>query len=299
MPNTLVHLGVQGLASRSIAPDVDLRIVYLACVVPDVPWILQRAAITLAPDVDRAELMLRGGVQSSLLFCLILSASLALTMRRSLAAFTVLAIGSLFHLLLDITQIKWGRGAILFAPFDWQLVSLDWAWPENPIFQLATIASLGFVVLTWRSVDHREVLRGWSAKRHLAALGLLAVYAAAPAYLTGELLAADVYYSQTLSDSTDRTGKPVAFDRAPISVNGEGIAEVELYTGERLHITGVDPREGSLVSVRGIFSGEKTIRADEAHFHPPHTRIAASIAGLALVLAIWMQSFFVWYLRRS
>ena len=42
MPNTLAHLCVQGIATRSLIKDADLKWIYTGCVIPDVPWILQR-----------------------------------------------------------------------------------------------------------------------------------------------------------------------------------------------------------------------------------------------------------------
>ena len=42
MPNTLGHLGVQGFATRCLYKDAHLGWVYVGCVLPDFPWIVQR-----------------------------------------------------------------------------------------------------------------------------------------------------------------------------------------------------------------------------------------------------------------
>ena len=60
MPNTLAHLGVGGVLTRSLVPDADLRWVYIGCVIPDVPWILQRVAYSLPISVDLYNLRLFG-----------------------------------------------------------------------------------------------------------------------------------------------------------------------------------------------------------------------------------------------
>ena len=70
MPNTLIHIGVQGLIYRTLSKEFDLRYVLLACVIPDLPWIMQRLVRAVAPGVDRIDLVLYSGVQSSLFFCL-------------------------------------------------------------------------------------------------------------------------------------------------------------------------------------------------------------------------------------
>ena len=49
MPNTLVHLGVQGLGNRLISTEIDLKWVFLGCIIPDLPWIVRRTLIALAP----------------------------------------------------------------------------------------------------------------------------------------------------------------------------------------------------------------------------------------------------------
>jgi hypothetical protein len=42
VPNALAHLGVQGVATRALLRDADLKWVYIGCIIPDIPWILQR-----------------------------------------------------------------------------------------------------------------------------------------------------------------------------------------------------------------------------------------------------------------
>ncbi len=206
MPNTLIHLGVQGLLHRGLDRRVDLRLVYLGAIIPDLPWIAQRAIRQLWPDIDRIDLALYCGAQSSLGLCLVLSAALASLTRESRSTFVILAAGSLVHLGLDITQVKWGNGALFLAPFSWQITSLAWAWPEHPLFTWLTYLSLGIVLATWPLIDHRPlwVVRGTA--RWFAASALLVAYLAAPVFFIDDLLAADTYDAATLRDATSRTG---------------------------------------------------------------------------------------------
>jgi hypothetical protein len=109
VPNTLAHVGFRALATRAVAPATDLKWNYLGCIVPDVPWMLQR---------------LYGIVQATLAMslCLILAfASLATEPGR---AFSIVAGNAWLHLLLDTIEIKWANGVHLLAPFDWRLTSL-------------------------------------------------------------------------------------------------------------------------------------------------------------------------------
>ena len=42
MPNTLAHIGVQGITTKSIFKFADLKWIYVGCIIPDLPWVLQR-----------------------------------------------------------------------------------------------------------------------------------------------------------------------------------------------------------------------------------------------------------------
>lgn len=299
MPSTLIHLGVQGFASRTLIRDIDLRFVYLACVIPDIPWILQRAIHAIPINVDRAELMLRSGVQSSMFYCLILCMAFALVCRRSASVFAILASGCLFHLLLDITQIKWGRGAIFMAPFDWRTTSWDWLWPEHPLFHFLAFASLGFVLLSWHTIEHRHVLLPWNRLRYLSAAALAAIYALSPGLFSSHLFEQDVYFARTLAEQETRAGRTVAFDRAAQRVGADETVLVELFTGELVRIEGIPRQVDKLISARGRFNDSGIIEVQDHHFHPAHTRITASLVGLLLVCLIWGQSVIHWWRRRG
>jgi len=126
MPNTLVHLGVQGLGNRLISDNIDLKWVFLGCVIPDFPWILRRALIALAPGMDLYDVTLYAAVQASLLFCLLLSLVFSVLSARPRLVFGILAANALIHLLLDTIEIKWGNGVFLLAPLSWKPLSFGW-----------------------------------------------------------------------------------------------------------------------------------------------------------------------------
>jgi hypothetical protein len=295
MPSTLIHLGVQGFACRTLVRDIDLRFVYLACVIPDVPWILQRVIHALPLPIDHGELMLRSGAQSSLFFSLILCAAIAILCRRSASVFAILASGALLHLLLDITQIKWGRGAIFLAPLDWRTVSLDWLWPDNPLFHALAFLSLGFVLITWRTLDHSRVIRPAAPLRSIFCAAALIFYLLAPGLFSSQLLAQDVYFAKTLSDHQARAGSFIAFDRAKIVSANDEVTLVELFTGEVVGVQGMPPGAGKRVSVEGHFRDSSTIIAAQHHFHDPMSRVTGSLIGLLLVCVIWGQSIWRWW----
>ncbi len=125
MPNTLAHFGVQSVLSHAALHDAEPKWVILGCLIPDLPWIFQRVVAELFPRVPAYELRLYVIVQASLGISLLLCATVALLTSAPFKVFRILAVNTLVHLLLDACQIKWANGVHLFAPFSWELLTLD------------------------------------------------------------------------------------------------------------------------------------------------------------------------------
>ena len=73
MPNTLAHFGIQGVATRMIIRNADLKWIIFGTIIPDIPWITNRILLTIVPSIDPINLRVYVIAQSSLFFCLILS----------------------------------------------------------------------------------------------------------------------------------------------------------------------------------------------------------------------------------
>ncbi|MBU1985662.1 MAG: hypothetical protein KJ846_00385, partial [Proteobacteria bacterium] len=125
MPNTLVHIGIQGPLNTLFGKGTNPQWMLLGCIIPDIPWILQRI-LNFIPGIDPYTLRLYSLNQASLFFCLFMAAALALSTRRSLHIFLLLSLNCLLHLLLDATQIKWANGVQLLVPFSWSMLRFDW-----------------------------------------------------------------------------------------------------------------------------------------------------------------------------
>ena len=82
MPNTIAHFAVNGLVTRRLLPAASLPLVYAGCVVPDLPWIAQRAINTLAPGADPYDVRLYCVNQASLVSCILFSAAAAVVFVR-------------------------------------------------------------------------------------------------------------------------------------------------------------------------------------------------------------------------
>lgn len=287
MPNLLAHYGAQGPISRGLLSGSDVKWILLGCVLPDVPWILRRAAGTLVPGVDPYQLRLYAIVQASLFASLLLAAALALLSSRPRRVFLLLGLNALLALLLDALQTKWGNGVHLLAPFDWTTRGLDLFWPESVATYLLTALGLGVVAwLLWRRPGDAVPLEPRSPSRVVASAALLAVYFLLPLPLDDDVQRADAHFLRTLRRTAERPGRYVEFDRQRY-LERPGADRYRTFAGEELVLRGDPLDAGGTVSLRGRFVATDTLSVVAAHEHRPFFRTGASLLGLALLAFAW------------
>jgi len=290
MPNTIAHLGLHAVSTKAILSKADIKWIYLGAILPDIPFVMKRAATFIAPNVDILDVRLFAIVQASLLFSLMLAFACSRLSSRSRYVFLVLSFGVLLHLLIDACQIKWGNGSRFLAPFDWSLTNFGLFWPEQLPSHLMTALG-GLCVIYAFTLPIREqakdlVLPGLK--------GLLALVAALAIYLLLPLAFIDAVEqagggSVQLIRMEERSGHEIELDRARYRRDGARMT-VELYRGEFITLTGIGqdlPAAGKL-SVRGSFSAHDVIRADEFHINDASYREHASMLGLGIVLLYWL-----------
>lgn len=287
MPNTLAHIGVHSLATRAILPGATLAWIYLGCILPDVPWILQRILKGLELSLDPYAMRLYGAAQASLVLCLLLGAAFASLAPKPRRVFAILALGSLFHLLLDSLQTKWGNGVHLFAPFDWSLLNFELFWPESPITLLLTLSGLIWLVLFWRqaTAEPPELRLGFS--HLLLAAAWLTLWLVLPLALMDGPRRADNYSVLTLEERTLRPGRSVELHRADW-VPDEPSGYLLTLAGEPLRTEGLEFERFTRVSVRGVFVDDETVRVTDFHVHRATMRDVASYVGLLGICLTWL-----------
>jgi hypothetical protein len=290
MPNTLAHMGVQGLATQSLLQGADLKWIYIGCILPDIPWILQRFVRFVLPDVDLYTLRLYAVVQSSLCFCLVISLALGVLSAHFLKTFAILSLNSFFHLFLDACQRKWANGVHFLAPFDWDLNNFGLFWPESLPTYLLTAFGLVYFMRSWRqsvmvpvSIKLRPLIRPFGF------IVLLAIYFVFPILLLDSPEQADNHFVKTLRMSHDRPGRPVEFDRASYLHHPMG-GVLKSFAGEELAVEGMAFDRSILVSVRGTFVNEHRVRVSEYHVHAKGIRDGSSYLGLGLVTLVWVYT---------
>ena len=289
MPNTLCHIGIQGPLNGIFLKKEELLWVVIACVIPDVPWIVLK--ILLATELfNPYDLRLYCTVQASLLFCLVFAGALCFLARHCLKVFFILGVNSFFHLMLDSFQIKWGNGVHIISPMSWQMFHLDFFWPEYRGTLLFSAVGLIYLIYNWNTIkDGKPLHLGTSRLNYVTCALFFGLYCVGPLYFTSQLDAADTYYIQTMRNTDQRTGKAIKLDRAHYFATKQ---EVKIYSGERLKLTGKLPPESGRVSFTGVFLDNKTITSHAYHLHKDY-RDVASYIGLFMACALVLHSLLI------
>lgn len=286
MPSTLVHLGTQGMFTRALWRPAPLLWVYLGAVLPDLPWILQRAIKAAVPSVDLASLRLYAVSQASLLGCLVLAAAIGAIATRWRVVFALLGGGALLHLLLDAVEIKWANGVLPFAPLDWRPWQLGWFWSDSWAAIAWTALALAWVAWHGREAWDESPRVAPSRRRRAIGAVLLLVWLLLPLTMMAGARRGDVHFVRTLEEVAERPGRPVELYKAH-AWERPGRDVVETLEREELTIEGLELEGHQRVSIRGRFVDETTIRVDEAHVHAPGWRDLGSYVGLAFVALVW------------
>jgi hypothetical protein len=304
MPNLLAHIGVQGIVSRGLLRKADAQWILLGCLIPDIPWILQRIARGFELGLDPYDVRLYAITQASLACCLLLCgacACLAIAPRR---VFVLLSMNSLLHLLLDACQTKWANGVHLFAPFSWKLLNFDLFWPESlPSYFLTALGIVGAGWLWWRTPDEPYTGYSISLPHLVTSLLLFLAYLGVPLLFWHGPVEVDNHFVRTLRQVELRPGREVEFDRNDYLVQGES-SILRTFAGEDIALLGRRPSSAGSISVRGSFQGRRTIRIREFHMHTTWLRDSGSYVGLAIIFLFWgraaWRSLSIWpSLRRS
>jgi len=290
LPNTLAHIGIQGLATRTVLRGADFKWIYIGCILPDLSWILQRFVRLSLSGIDPYDMRLYATVQTSFFFCILISAALALLTSDFRRTFSILVLNSFLHLLLDALQIKWGNGVHFLAPFDWRMINFGFFWPESLTAYLLTLLGLIYIIWNWHrslNVPADKVRR--STTRLIAPIVLIAIYAVLPLAMFDGPEEADNHYVKTLRAYQDRPGRDIEVDREFFTpTSGGGV--LRTYAGEDLLLEGIDLDRPVPISIRGNFISENRVRVRDYHIHSDRFREIASYIGLFLILILWFEA---------
>lgn len=298
MPSTLVHMGVQGFATRFVWARVELLWIFMGIVIPDLGWITQRVAKHLPLDISRYDLLGYATVQSSFAVCLIVCAAIAVLTSRPARVFLILALSVLFHLLIDASEVKWANGVLLFAPFFWKFTSWNLFLQDGILSIVLTMASFVYLVKIWKT-GIGEVSRSLfqiTRRSVIACLVLLAMYLSAPLLMINKPHEANLYDLATLQGVETRSGKSVTLDRVYFDAEN---SSVKIYTGETIRVLDLEVKDRSLVSLRGTFVSPMVLQVDESLIHHPWLRDTFAKVGLLAFFLFVAHAAFTLYREPS
>jgi hypothetical protein len=284
MPNTLAHLGISGIMTRSVIKKADLIFIYVGAIIPDIPWIIQRLVSALNPHVNTYDLRLYCIVLASLFFSLILSAAIAFLIENSGRIFAILALGSLIHLFLDSIEIKWANGIHLFAPFSWKLFNIGIFWPEHIVIYIITALGLVYLLFQWRAtILSTRVISFDHPISILGAVVCFFIYFSLPLLFMNTVEEADNHFVKTLRNIEHRSGSYVEVDRGFYSYSQKGSKYITPFN-EELKITNLNLSSSKIMSIRAKFLSKDQIEIIEYHIH--FNRDIFSYAGLFIIIVL-------------
>jgi hypothetical protein len=276
------------MATHEVLRDADPRWMYLGCVIPDLPWILQRILLVAVPGIDPYALWAYLVVQASLFGGLLVCTAAALLTDRFWRTCAILEGNAALHLVLDALQTKWGSGVHFFAPVSWTSTNWGLFWPESIVTYGLT--TLGVLYIVWHgraSIRQRLNLIRPGGVRLAGIVVLLAVYFTIPLFLLHGPVEADAHSLKALHVSAERVGHRVALDQARY-VNTPDGPRLELYKGRvQLRVEKLDVQPPATVSVRGVLTGADTIRVTDHYVHAGRMRDYPSYLGLAFIAFVW------------
>ncbi|MBI9071774.1 MAG: hypothetical protein JEY94_09260 [Melioribacteraceae bacterium] len=295
MPNTIAHIGLHGITSRALIKNSDFKWIYLACLIPDIPWILQRLLITFS-GFNPFDIRIYTMIQASLFLCLTLSALFSFFSSNSKKTFAILVLGSLLHLLLDAAQYKWANGVHLFAPFSWELTNYGFFWPNDFVTVSLTLFGLGYYIFYWKKYKLYEFDLFITKKKIQGIIFFAVLYLTLPLFFMNSPIEADNHFIKTFLEKENRVGKYIEIDRCGYNPVTNTLIN---FTNEDFIAEGLDLKEYTSLSIKGFFVDSHTIKILEYHVNNQMLRDFSSILGILLLILIWIKSFWDKLKRRT
>jgi hypothetical protein len=291
VPNSLAHIGAQGILNHMGKPGIDPKLVCLGCVLPDTPWIFQRVLYGILPGSDPYTIRLYCIAQASLFVTLVLCGALAFLSTAPRDVFMILGLNTCLHLLLDGLQTKWANGVHLFAPISWDLWNAGLFWPESLPTYIMTGGGFLYIGWQWRNgVKQPLPISRWSPSKVTISGLLLALYFIVPLALLEGPRKADNHFIRTLEETENRPGNPLELDRQYYEKNPAGDM-IRIFTGEEIKTTPEILDHSTLVSVRGRFVTPNKLEVLEFHEHSHWFRDMSTYLGIFLLITMWLTAF--------
>lgn len=289
MPNTLAHIGINGLITKSIVKKSDVLWIYLGCVIPDFPWIIRKIIEFSIPSINGYDLQSYVIVQATLFFSLILSLAFSLYSQDVKKTFIILGIGTLLHLLIDSLQTKWANGVHLLAPFSWDITNFGFFWPESIGTYLITFLGLAFFIFYWKNNLISRPLLKFNWKRTIGTTTLMLAYFLLPLQFVDNVEQADNHFVSTLMNKDTRTDKYVEMDRKKVIFKENTNSYwIESFDNSLIELKNINELNHGKISIKGKFVTNNAIYVEDYQENWVLFRDGSSYVGLFLILISWL-----------
>jgi hypothetical protein len=283
VPNTIIHIGINGFVTRSVINKADLLLIYIGSVLPDLPWIIQRAIPVFYPSINLYDLRIYCIVLASLLFCIVMSFAIAILFKETNRIALILSLGALLHLILDSLETKWGNGVHFFAPINWELRNFGYFWPENIITYILIGFGLIYILLNWRETISTILVISLNPKKILLFILCVIFYFSLPLLFVSSVELADNHFVKTLRNVEQRVGKYFETDRGYFKdLPNQDKFITPFY--EELKVTNLNLNSSESMSIRAKFVSKYEIQIIEYRIH--NNRDLFSYFGLFLLLVL-------------
>ncbi|MBK8945743.1 MAG: hypothetical protein IPM32_10820 [Ignavibacteriae bacterium] len=284
MPNTLVHIGINGFLIKSVSKKSNLFWIYLGCIISDIPWISKKFFELFIPEINGYDLQAYSIIQATLIFSIILSLSLSFLSKNILQTFIILSAGSILHLAADSLETKWANGVHFFAPLNWDLINFGIIWPNNIIIHVLGFFGLAFFVWSWKNIENSYPVFSFPTKRIYYFIAILFLYIFLPLTFINQVYQADNHFIQTLKNHENRIGKYVEMDRKKIELIPEyQTYRIKSFNKDWINLTNIGKINSSTISVKGKFIKSNLIEVFDYQENLGIVRDGASYIGLFLI----------------
>ncbi len=281
MPDLLTHFGATYLLFRPL-PWIDLRLLFLGALLPDLPWILNRALGKLTA-LDPISLFAYVIPFSTPLVVLLVAACVALFHQRPLTCFWILGTAGLLNIGLDFLQTRPADAPLLLYPFSFRQYSLQWFSSGDIISYLAVGGSLVCIAFALRYSTQPTPFR---LKNLGIVVPLMFGICLLPLFTVEDLIAQNVYALGFASQPEKWEGKLVSLEDPVVEPN---VVEVSPSHGLRVQVMGdVQLQPGDGVTLRGYYRDGK-IYPEMIHRHRRGLRNLFSYTALLIFVAVWFD----------
>ncbi len=283
MPDWIVHLGFAYVMARLIKMR-DLKLFFLGSLVPDIPRIgLYFTSFFHLNQIGSHSYFVPFHTP---LMAALVALTISLFSEDFKKCFSLIFLGTILHLLLDVTQYRIGSGVLLFYPFSFRQFHLNLFWSGDNISIFLRILAIGVLLICLLEKRSIGSPLSFKTEKLRIAFPLVLLSLLIPLSTMGPIVKNNVDYLDFFAHPEKWEGKKVEFYKArvvstnPVIVKEMG-ARFELVTSREF-------KRNERVSIRCTYEKGRII-PDFIHRYRGPSKSMVSLVGLLLFVLLWID----------